>query len=170
MGNTSVLMNASYPAMIPCCSVSLLRLKFRASTSSTARSPPCFRSTVSLRISEIGTKRCVAALLTFCRRRTEPFLLSGMGRRGDITENSAILAPHILARLLRGDVIDGFQPFLGADALSVHGLCFGAGFGGHDFLFYRPVAGFRQFRRPLVQHSAQLLDLPVLLRHRRFGR
>src|SRR3989344_3366197 len=48
--------------MIPCCSVSLFRLKFRASTERTARRPPFFRMTVSLRISAMGRKRCAAAL------------------------------------------------------------------------------------------------------------
>src|SRR3989338_4534899 len=69
-GKLIVFINPSYPAMMPCCSVSLLRLKFRASTCSTARSPPFLRRTVSLLISAMGRKRCVAERSLFLRLRT----------------------------------------------------------------------------------------------------
>src|SRR3989344_3413725 len=55
--------------MMPCCSVSLFKLKLSASTSRSARMPPFFRRTVSLRISAIGTKRCVDASAPFFRER-----------------------------------------------------------------------------------------------------
>src|SRR3989338_2321050 len=56
--------------MMPCCSVSLFKLKFSASIWSTARTPPFFRRTVSLRISPMGTKRWVEAKMFFLRSRT----------------------------------------------------------------------------------------------------
>src|SRR3989344_1770541 len=59
--------------MMPCCSVSLFKLKFKASTCSTPRTPPFFRRTVSLRISPMGTKRCVELKMFFLRSRTVLF-------------------------------------------------------------------------------------------------